>query len=254
MKINNAFILAAGLGTRMGEQGKILAKPLWKIMGREMLGLQIDYFKSLGAENIFVNIHHLPEQMNSYLSHFYPDVKTVFEENLLGSGGAIHNLAKEFGPKGNLLISNADTFFIISKEKIEEGLRSLDAGSKAILYAVKVSQDSTYNRLVVENDYLVDIEKENFSRSDITYSGFGLVNMDLLDLREGRSSFFETVANYKVEQVRVILPQSYEYWDFGTKELYSHSQKLLLRDSSSKFKKFLHANEASLSMSHPREN
>ena len=48
MQIDYALILSAGLGTRMGEIGKILPKVLWPIYFKSLLELQIRYCQSLG--------------------------------------------------------------------------------------------------------------------------------------------------------------------------------------------------------------
>ena len=43
-----------------------------------------------------------------------------------------------------------------------------------------------------------------------------LVNLDRIKYIEGPSSFFATIANYKEEEICVITPDDFEYYDFGT--------------------------------------
>ena len=41
MQLDFAYILAAGKGTRMGEIGKVVPKPLWPIYEKSLLELQV---------------------------------------------------------------------------------------------------------------------------------------------------------------------------------------------------------------------
>ena len=45
MKVDNALILAAGKGTRMGNVGKILPKVIWPIFEKTILELEVAYAK-----------------------------------------------------------------------------------------------------------------------------------------------------------------------------------------------------------------
>lgn len=54
----NAIILAAGLGTRLGDLTYDRPKALVTIAGRTMLEHQIRHLKKAGFDHIVINIHH----------------------------------------------------------------------------------------------------------------------------------------------------------------------------------------------------
>ena len=77
------------------------------------------------------------------------------------------------------------------------------------------------NETIIENFQLIDIRKNlKIKKEYTTYSGLGLLSLNNLKPVVGISRFFETVANYKNEKVDMVTPDHFEYWDFGTAEIY----------------------------------
>lgn len=225
MQIDYALILGAGMGTRMGEIGKIIPKILWPIYFKTMLELQIRYCEDLGIKKIYLNTHFLHNEIIQFLedNNLAGQVTVLHEDVLLDSGGAIHNLAArpEICYRGNLLLVNGDQFLFFNKELWNEAKVKI-ASSRAVLFGIKVNKASAYNETIVENKQLVNIKKHTDNKNDyITYSGLGLLNLDGLLPAPGISQFFETVANYKNDKVDFITPDLFEYWDFGTADNYA---------------------------------
>ena len=71
----NALILAAGLGTRLGELTSDRPKALVEVCGRTMLEHQLCHLSAAGFDRFVINIHH-----------FAPKVKAFLEEH---NGGAV---------------------------------------------------------------------------------------------------------------------------------------------------------------------
>ena len=112
----NCLILSAGKGLRMGVIGETLPKPLWPIFEKEMLFLQIARAKEIGCKKIFINIYHLSSIVKQAINENSPDVEVIEEPELLGVGGAIHNLKDQIGLSGKLLIINSDIFYFFSHD------------------------------------------------------------------------------------------------------------------------------------------
>lgn len=248
MQIDHALILCAGLGTRMGDIGKKLPKALWPVYFKSLLELQIKYCQGLGIERIFINTHFLAEEIENFIlsrPHFQ-NITLLHEDPILDSGGAIHNMASrgDVNYMGNLLIVNADQFLFFDQHYYQSALHSLSS-SRAVLFGIKVNRDAHYNETVLKNDLLVDIKKPDGLSDYLTYSGLGLLKLDNLYPVAGATKFFQTVANYHKEQVRFVTPEVYEYWDFGTADIYCENIKkiaLMLKDkyaSESMILKFL---------------
>ena len=86
-----AFLLAAGLGTRLRPITDSTPKCMLDIDGRPLLGIWLDAFDRAGVTEVIVNLHYLPEVVRCYLAGYTgpPAVRTVFEPELLGSAGTL---------------------------------------------------------------------------------------------------------------------------------------------------------------------
>jgi mannose-1-phosphate guanylyltransferase len=86
-----AFLLAAGLGTRLRPLTDTIPKCMLDIDGRPLLDIWLDAFDRAGVEEILVNLHHLPDAVRRHLAGRtgLPVVRTVFEPELLGSAGTL---------------------------------------------------------------------------------------------------------------------------------------------------------------------
>ena len=226
MQVDYALILSAGLGTRMGELGKVLPKVLWPIFSKSLLQLQIDYCSDLGINNVYINVHFLADEIKKHLETMPKSkmkITILHEDPLLDSGGAIHNLAMrdEVNYQGNLLLINGDQFLFFNKDVFKRAIDLLKSPDiRATLFGILVKKSESYNETVIENELLKDIQKNKGECDYITYSGLGIVKLGGLSPVAGISKFFQTVVNYKLEKTYMITPKDFEYWDFGTAEIY----------------------------------
>jgi len=217
MSIDTVFIPCAGKGTRMGELGKRLAKPLWPFFEKTLLEFQISYYNRLGFKRFIVNTHHLYKQFEEYSDK----VDVLYEPMLLGSGGSLHNLKKRNPELEKILISNPDIVFDLSDSQWKDFLaRAEDNDTNNTLIGLPCVAGETYNELVVEKKLLKAV-KPAPNRRYLTYSGVGVVDLRSFPFVEGESSFFNSVANPRLNKTLVIeVGQRKDYWDFGTLELY----------------------------------
>ncbi|MBY0416268.1 MAG: hypothetical protein K2Q18_18990 [Bdellovibrionales bacterium] len=228
MQIDYALILSAGMGTRMGEIGKKMPKPLWPVFFKNLLELQIDFCNEMGIKNIFINTHFLAEEIEDYIrsDKKFENIILLHEDPLLDSGGAIHNMASrgDVNYSGTLLLINSDQFLFFDKKYYEEAIVALE-NSRAALFGIKVDKGAKYNETVIVDDQLKEIRKSDGNTDYVTYSGLGLLKLDGLEPVPGATKFFETVANFNEERIQFVVPEKFEYWDFGTAEIYFNSIK-----------------------------
>jgi choline kinase len=218
-KIETAYILCAGMGTRMGPLGKVLPKVMWPVFECIMLDLQLKYARSLGMKTIYINVHHCENVIIEHINKINSaDVTIIQEKELLDSGGAIHNLINQYKLNEKILILNGDQFLF--SDQMSSFLAScMTNDSTAILLETKVKRGDIYNRLFVENGLLTKIipnNDVNAERYSTTYSGVAVIDLAKLDYVSGASKFFDTVANFKSEKISCKELEDYEYWDFGT--------------------------------------
>ncbi|MDD0854789.1 NTP transferase domain-containing protein [Halobacteriovorax sp. GB3] len=216
MKVKSALILSAGFGTRMGKIGKSLPKPLWPFNGTTLLAEQIQFVRSLGIEDIYVNVHHQAEDVISYVERFFPSVHILHEKEILGSGGAIHNVAHKLSYCGSLLTINSDVLISMNHDEWKEFFLPLMGCSRLLALPVK---EIGYNEFILNKSLLSKIEKST-KENYYTYAGVGIIDLEKIDETPGESSFFQTVADFKNKEVEVYRPKTLSYTDYGTLDLY----------------------------------
>ncbi|RLA65074.1 MAG: hypothetical protein DRQ88_02545 [Epsilonproteobacteria bacterium] len=211
MEIDYALILCAGFGTRMGPIGEVLPKPLWPIFEKTLLELQIKFAKELGAKKIFINIHHQAELFKDIKEE---NVELVFEPEILGTGGAIHNIASrdDVNYHGNFLYLAADQFYFFAERFLKEGL-DLVCDHVVTLFGLEIPKGSPYSQLAIEDGLLKRIKGPR-EEAGITFSGMALVNLAKLKKEKGFSGFFESVCKYEAADIPVVIPEG-EYIDWG---------------------------------------
>ena len=88
-----AFLLAAGIGSRLRPVTDKIPKCLVPINGHPLLYYWLKLFEQHGIDEVLINLHHLPDLVFEFLDENKFDLKihTVFEQELLGSAGTIRN-------------------------------------------------------------------------------------------------------------------------------------------------------------------
>ena len=89
-----AFILAAGLGTRLRPLTLETPKPMLPLWGQPMLARTLDMLAAWGVREVLINLHHAPGPIVNYLrTQPFPALRiaAVFEPVILGTGGALRN-------------------------------------------------------------------------------------------------------------------------------------------------------------------
>jgi mannose-1-phosphate guanylyltransferase len=86
-----AFLLAAGLGSRLRPITDTIPKCMVIVDDRPLIDIWLDAFDQAGVDEVLVNLHHLPEVVRAHLAARSgpPVVRTFFEAELLGSAGTL---------------------------------------------------------------------------------------------------------------------------------------------------------------------
>jgi NDP-sugar pyrophosphorylase family protein len=99
----DGFLLAAGLGTRMGPLSEALPKPAWTVAGRSLLQWGAEAFRAEGFTNLACNAHLHPDLLREVAA----GIEFFEEPMLLGSAGGLLHARGRVG--GALLTWNADS-------------------------------------------------------------------------------------------------------------------------------------------------
>lgn len=117
----NAFIFAAGLGTRLKPLTDTMPKALVPVGGKPLLYHVIEKLKSAGIKKIVINIHHFGEMIIDYVkenNNF--GIEIVFSDErqmLLETGGAIKHAVDLLGDEP-FLIHNVDILSNVDLEAL----------------------------------------------------------------------------------------------------------------------------------------
>lgn len=90
-----ALILAAGKGSRLGSLTLTCPKPMLPVAGQPLLSHIIGWLRRYDIDEIAINLHHLPEQITTYLGNGAAAGVAItysYEPELLGTAGAARQL------------------------------------------------------------------------------------------------------------------------------------------------------------------
>lgn len=110
-----AFILAAGKGTRLKPHTDTMPKPMVPVVGVPIIGRTLRKLDKAGVKDVMVNLHHLPEVLESYLQTIQrPQIHYSHEDTLLDTGGGVQKVLPFFEGQDFFMI-NGDALWIEGK-------------------------------------------------------------------------------------------------------------------------------------------
>jgi mannose-1-phosphate guanylyltransferase len=152
--ITKAFILGAGLGTRLRPLTNFLPKPLVPIYNEPMANYALRHCQGAGIKEFAINTHHIPEAWQEA----YPDgsfngspLHFFHEPVLLETGGGIRNIADFIG-EDPLLVYNGD---ILTDIDISELIARHEASGNVATLALRSSGPKC--NVNIEGDQVTDM-------------------------------------------------------------------------------------------------
>ncbi len=122
-RFKTAFILAAGLGTRLRPLTERCPKPLLEIRGRPIITYAMDHLLKVGVDRFIVNTHHLPEAYSKkFPDRRWRNVSIIFrhEPILLDTAGGLKNIEDLLANDEAILCYNGDLMTNLPLEKLLE--------------------------------------------------------------------------------------------------------------------------------------
>jgi mannose-1-phosphate guanylyltransferase len=217
-----AFLLAAGVGSRLRPITDTTPKCMLPVGGRPLLEIWLDAFDQAGVDEVLVNLHHLPDVVRSYLAGRTgrPRVRTTYEPELLGSAGTLAANRKWVAGEDFFLACNADNltdFDLRSLIKVQR-----EYGATATLGVFRSPNPSAGG--VVEADEGGTVtgftEKPGNPVSDLVNAGLYAFRPSLLDeIGQPPKDIGYDLLPGLVGRARVVLVDGY-FRDIGTPDAY----------------------------------
>ncbi len=99
-RVRKAFVLGAGLGTRLRPLTNLVPKPLLPIFGKPLITFALDHLRQVGIEKFWINSHHLPEKFAAQFpgsEYNGASLELIYEPDILETGGGIKNIEHRIG-------------------------------------------------------------------------------------------------------------------------------------------------------------
>lgn len=129
-----AFILAAGLGTRLHPLTDNQPKVMVEVLGQKILERTVKLLQSDGVNELVVNTHYFPEVVFNYFGDGAKwGVKITYshEPIILGTAGGLKKVEQEFANEKEFLVVYGDNVFDLDLKKFVD--QPLAEGSKALI-------------------------------------------------------------------------------------------------------------------------
>jgi mannose-1-phosphate guanylyltransferase len=223
-----AFLLAAGVGSRLRPITDAIPKCMAPIGDRPLLDIWLDAFDRAGVDEVLVNLHHLPDVVRQHLAAHEgpPAVRTVYETELLGSAGTLVANRAWVDGEENFLACNADNLTDFDLRSLIETHR--DHGPIATLTVFHSANPSAGGVVDVDASGRVIgyAEKPSQPVSDLTNAGMYAFHPKVLDEVHGMPpvDIGYDLLPQLVGRARAVLVEGY-FRDIGTADAYHRARE-----------------------------
>jgi D-glycero-alpha-D-manno-heptose 1-phosphate guanylyltransferase len=119
--IDEAIVLAGGLGTRLKDVIQDLPKPMAPVAGKPFLKFVLDYLLEQQVKHCVLAVGHKREAIINYFGGLYKELRISYskEDEPLGTGGGIKQAFEKI--KGDrCFVLNGDTFFKVDMQQMAQ--------------------------------------------------------------------------------------------------------------------------------------
>lgn len=235
-----AAILAAGWGTRLRPLTHQRPKALIPVLNQPLLGILLAQLKAAGFRRVAVNVHHLAEKVQEFLSSrdWGLEVAVSHEPVILGTGGGLRGLGKLLGNEPFLAI-NADI------------LTDLDLAAVFRLHQEEVLATLVLHHCPPYNNVWIDETGRVVSlgtpparpfRPPLAYTGVQVVSPRMLEFL-GRDGYCDLISGWREamaagEILGTILATGHFWQDLGTAPAYLEAHRRLLEGAAPRLRPF----------------
>jgi NDP-sugar pyrophosphorylase family protein len=230
-QINTAFILGAGLGTRLRPLTENTPKPLLPIGGKPIITYTMEHLRSIGVKRFIVNTHHCAEKYKEAFSKGkWKGIPITFrhEPILLDTAGGIKNIEDLIANEERTIVYNGD---IITNLPIASLVGKHFAGQTEVTLALR-SRGPLLNVNIDKDGFVCDMRHilKNPGVKSCLFAGIYIVEKDFLKrLQAGK---IESIVLPLIEMIKensrsvggVVIDEGYWY-DLGTVDEYNKLKK-----------------------------
>ena len=193
-----ALILSAGFGTRLKPLTDTTPKALIPYKGKSLIVHQIEKLKSVGINEIVINVHHLKEKIIDFFdsNDFGITVNISDEEEILGTGGGIINAENFFKDGPFFLVVNAD---IISDVDIKKFIESHSENNFATL-AVQKRKTSRYLEFDTDMNLIGRANENSLEKNLYAFNAMHVISKEIFN--SGYKAEFKDIIEIYLEELQ----------------------------------------------------
>jgi aminoglycoside/choline kinase family phosphotransferase/GTP:adenosylcobinamide-phosphate guanylyltransferase len=224
-----ALILAAGYGTRLQPFTSNFPKALFPIAGRPLLDITIAALQAAGCQSIIINTHHQSQRIDAFLAgqKYAIPVQTRYEPQILGTGGAIRNVA-DFWDNHPFMVINGDIVTDINLRIVYEFHLNHRYPATLVLHDCP-----RFNSVSISTDEFIEgfddqrQEDKTVPTTTLAFTGIQVLDPGILEFIPA-TGYFSSVAAYKKmiaagRKIKAFLPANHYWRDIGTPESYQRA-------------------------------
>lgn len=219
-----AFLLAAGLGTRLRPLTDTTPKCLLPVGGRPLLDIWLDAFAKAGVDEVLLNLHHRADQVRAHVADRAgsPEVRLFDEPELLGSAGTLLANREWLADEEMFLAVNADNLTDFDLGTLVDAHRR--GGAIATLSVFHAPRPSECGIVEVAGGRVVGFEEKPAQpRGDLANAGMYAFSPQVLDLIDGPDIGYHLLPRL-VGRARAVPLDGAYFLDIGTPAALARAQ------------------------------
>jgi len=231
-EITEAFVLAAGLGTRLRPLTDDVPKPLIPIFQKPLVTFALDHLIAVGVNRFVINTHRHPDLFQSFFAGReyagFP-ITLVHEPDLLETGGGIKNAESHFGTEPFLTYSGDILTDVDLQPLIDEHFRRQNDVTLALRHTGLAAAVALHDQRVV------DISNRYGFPGNFDFANIAIWNRSIFQRipPNKKISFIPIIGDWIGEGAKIggVAMNDGKWFNIGSRTEYLEVHRTILRDN-----------------------
>ncbi len=231
-RITQAFVLGAGLGTRLRPMTEQVPKPLVPIFHKPLITFALDHLRSVGVESFVINTHLLAAQFDdAFVGGAYEEapVRLVNEPVLLETGGGIKNAEATLRSNEPFITYSGD---ILTDIDLQPLINEHFAKSNDVTLALREGGLGT--DMAVRDGRVVDIGGKFGHQGTCDFAGVAIWNPSIFERlpAEQKISFIPIVVDWIAQGGKIggVILNERKWFNIGSRKEYLEVHRTIAED------------------------